>query len=148
MPSLRDTLIAAVLAALPAASASADPLSISCRLLDVMSQNKADEVEGAVSEFAARWLEEAREGAINQLTSLLTPQPFVGGSLHRIAKLGDDFEEHVMLLRLRPGEVAAMRLRYEWTPDGLTLTGIDFKRKIGDLSTVSFVGVPEEITCP
>ncbi|MEO0567348.1 MAG: hypothetical protein AAF066_06425 [Pseudomonadota bacterium] len=148
MIHLRTMLFAASLAMFPATNVFANAQSISCRLLDVMSQNKVSEVEGAVSEFSNRWLAESREGAIKQLTSLLEPLPFVGGSLHRIAKLGEDFEEHVMLLRLREGEVAAMRLRYEWSPGGPALTGIDFKRKIADLSTVSFIGVPEEITCP
>ncbi len=44
--------------------------------------------------------------------------------------------EHVFLLRLSVGEVAAMRLHHEWMPDGLLLAGIDFKRQMAELSTL------------
>lgn len=140
------TLLAALTTALPTISA-ANPQDISCRMLDAMSNNRAAELNPMLEEVGSRWVPQSREGASEQLTKLLEAEPFVGGSLFRIAKLGDDFEEHIMLLRLGVGEVAGMRLRYEWTPDGLTLTGIDFKRQIGELSTVSFIGAPEEITC-
>lgn len=140
------TLFAALFAVLPT-FAAANPQEVSCRLFDAMSNNKMVEINPILDDVGSRWLPQSREGAKEQLSTLLESQPFVGGSLHRIAKLGDDFEEHIMLLRLKIGEVAGMRLRYEWTPDGLTLTGIDFKRQIGELSTVSFIGPPETINC-
>lgn len=140
------TLIATLSAALPTVAA-ANPQDISCRMLDAMSNNRGSQIKPMLKEIGSRWVPQSREGAAEQLTKLLETAPFMGGSLYRIAKLGDDFEEHIMLLRLQVGEVAGMRLRYEWTPDGLTLTGIDFKRQIGELSTVSFIGPPETINC-
>lgn len=143
---MRAAVLSALICGVPAV-APANPELTSCKMLEVLSQNQIEEVEPTINDFAARWLPESRDGAITQLTELLTTQPFVGGSAHRIAKLGSDLEEHIVLLRLRLGEVAAMRLRYEWTPDGLSLAGMDFKRKVADLTTLSFLSVPEEIVC-
>ena len=140
------TLFATLTAALPTVAA-ANPQAISCRVLDAMANNLGSEIKPILEEIGSRWIPQSRDGAAEQLTKLLETDPFVGGSLFQIAKLGDDFEEHIMLLRLEVGEVAGMRLRYEWTPDGLTLTGIDFKRQIGELSTVSFIGTPKPINC-
>jgi hypothetical protein len=127
--------------------AIADPEATSCKLMEVLSTNEIAEVEPTLNDFTARWLPQSRDGAITQLTELLKTEPFVGGSVHRIVRLGTDLEEHIVLLRLGAGEVAAMRLRYEWSPDGLTLAGMDFNRQVADLTTLSFVGPPEEILC-
>ncbi len=143
---IRAAVLSAVVCGVPAV-VMANPETTSCKMLEVLSLNKIEEVEPILNDFAGRWLPQSRDGAITQLTELLKTQPFVGGSAHRIAKLGGDLEEHIILLRLRMGEVAAMRLRYEWTPDGLTLAGMDFKRQVADLTTLSFVSVPEEIIC-
>lgn len=131
-----------------AAPAVAAPQEDSCALLDIIGGNKATEVEASLTEMADRWLTKSRIAVIEQLQQILTPAPFVGGSVYRVAKLGDDLEEHIMLLRLRPGEIVGVRLRYEWTPDGLKLTGLDLKQKIDELSVLNFGGAPVEIACP
>jgi hypothetical protein len=143
---IRAAVLSVVICGAPAV-AIANPETTSCKMLEVLSQNKIEEIEPTLNDFAARWLPQSRNGAISQLTELLKTEPFVGGSVHRITKLGNDLEEHIVLLRLRMGEVAAMRLRYEWSPDGLTLAGMDFKRQVADLTTLSFVSVPEEVIC-
>lgn len=143
----RNAVLSSTLCLFPSLLA-ADPEAISCKMMAVLSQNRVAELEPTLNEFAARWVPESRDGAIQQLSALLSSQPFVGGSVHRTTKLGEDLEEHVILLRLKDGEVAAMRMRYEWTPDGLTLAGVDFKRQVEELSTLPFPSVPEEIDCP
>lgn len=130
-----------------AAPVIAAPQEDSCALLDIIGSNKTTEVETALTEMADYWLPQSRVAVIEQLQQFLTPAPFIGGSVYRVAKLGDDLEEHVMLLRLRRGEVVGVRLRYEWTSDGLKLTGLDLKDKIDELSILNFGGAPVEITC-
>lgn len=100
-----------------------------------------------MTEFADRWTDANRIGAIESLTSMVTPEPFAGGAVYRIAKFGEDLEEHLIVLRLATGEVAGMRLLYEWTPDGLKLTTMDFKRRFPDMIATQILMPPEPIDC-
>lgn len=142
---INTVVVFAVLAG--AAPVVAAPQEDSCTLLDIIGGNKTTEVEVALTEMADRWLTQSRVAVVEQLQQILAPAPFIGGSVYRVAKLGDDLEEHIMLLRLRRGEIVGVRLRYEWTPDGLKLTGFDLKEKIDELSVIDFGGAPVEIAC-
>lgn len=126
----------------------AAPLEDSCRVLAVIGQNNAAGVEDMMIELADRWTDENRKAATLSLKAMLAPAPFVGGSVYRIAKIGDDLEEHLLVLRLSAGEIAGMRLLYEWTPDGLKLTSLDFKRRYGDIIAAQIMMSPEPIGCP
>lgn len=147
MFNLRVATVLAFVCASPM-MASANPDRISCEVMAVLSTNDTAALAPLLDEIASRWITDARVGAVEQLSGLIASEPFVGGSVHRLVKLGEDLEEHVILLRLREGEVAGMRMRYEWSPDGLTLAGIDFKRQIAELTTLPFRSVPETVDCP
>jgi hypothetical protein len=126
----------------------AAPVEDSCRVLAVIGQNDTAKVEEVMIELADRWTEANRTGAIETLKAMLDPAPFSGGSVYRIAKIGDDLEEHLVVLRLSEGEIAGMRLLYEWTPDGLKLTSLDFKRRYADIISAQIMMPPEPIDCP
>lgn len=145
---LGAAIICGCLTVASARTASADAVQTSCRFLEVMSQNRIDEVDETLMTFADRWVDESRQNATTQLSSLLDSRPFIGGSMYRVARLGEDFEQHVLVLRLEAGETAGMRLTYEWTPDGLALTGIDFKRNLEELTIAPFSTTPEPLSCP
>lgn len=129
-------------------AAQAVPAEDSCRILSVIGQNNAAGVEDLMIDLADRWTEVNRTGAIESLKSMLEPAPFAGGSVYRIARIGEDLEEHLIILRLSAGEVAGMRLLYEWTPEGLKLTSLDFKRRFADMIATQVMMPPEPIACP
>lgn len=141
-------LIACALSFCLAGSAAfAAPADASCRVLAVIGGNDATAIAPMMTEFADRWTDANRTGAIESLTSMVTPEPFAGGAVYRIAKFGEDLEEHLIVLRLATGEVAGMRLLYEWTPDGLQLTTMDFKRRFPDMIATQILMPPEPIDC-
>lgn len=127
---------------------SAEPIEQSCRLLDVMANNQADEVETLMTEVAARWPALNRVAAIERLQELLATAPFVDGSVYRTARLGEDLEEHLVVLRLAAGELAGARLLYEWTPTGPALTVFDFKQEFPELITGQLLPQSEPLACP
>lgn len=131
-----------------ATAAAADPVASTCRFLDVVSGNKVDEVDALMADLGSRWVDSSRAGAIESLTTLLTQSKFAGGNVYRIAQLGEDLEEHLVVLRLERGEVAGARLLYEWTPDGLALTTMEFKRKFSEMIASQFAQQPEPVACP
>lgn len=138
----------AVWLGMSACAVAATPDEQSCRLLAVIGGNKVDEIEAAVTELAGKWTDTNRAGAVTSLKGLMAPAPFAGGSVYRIARLGDDLEEHLIILRLKEGEIAGMRMLYEWSPDGLVLTTMDFKRRYPDIIGTQILATPERIACP
>jgi hypothetical protein len=86
--------------------------------------------------LADRWAPKSRENAISTLQSLVRELQFDGGNAYVVAKLGEDYEDHILAIRLQAGEVAAARLTYEWTPDGLRLTAMNFRRRITEMLPV------------
>lgn len=137
--------VVAILAGLT--GAHADPVKQTCRFLDVMGGNRVGEVESMVAELAARWVPDARSAAVTQLSRLLEAGAYAGGNAYLVASMGDDLEEHLVLLRLVEGEVSGVRMRYEWTPDGLQLVAMDFKRRFEEYADTQFLRMPERIAC-
>lgn len=128
--------------------AQADPIDTSCRLSEIIGQNQATEVHDAMEIFARNWVAPSRVAVISRLEGLLKKPVFAGGSVYRVAKLGEDFEEHLLVLRLRKGEVSGARLLYEWTPDGLALTNLEIKGNLYEITRSGFMQSPEIIECP
>jgi hypothetical protein len=140
--------LAAVVALLVPTSLAADPATDSCRLLAVIGGNLAADVPSLVEEVGGLWSAENRSLAVQQLSGLASGGSFAGGSVWRIASLGDDVEEHLVILRLREGEVSGMRLRYEWTPEGLALVSLEIKRQFSELVAGPVLQPPERVACP
>ena len=120
--------IAGVVAAMTSGPALADAaLEQSCQMLAVLGGNQVEEVAPTLGRLAGRWPEQNITGATEQLTQMLGQIAFAGGNVYELGRLGDDLVEHLIVLRLAEGETAGMQLSYEWTPEGLALTRMDFK---------------------
>lgn len=128
--------------------AAAAPQEQTCQFLKVMGSNSAEEIGPMMDSLAARWVASSRDGAKDSLAGLIEQYGFNGGTAYRIAKLGEDAEEHLVVLRLKNGEIAGARLLYEWTPEGLQLTTMDFKRKFSEMIATQFLQPPEPLPCP
>ena len=126
---------------------SADPVQDSCMFLNVLGQNDASAVDAMIDGVATRWTPENRETATQQISVLASGNSFAGGNLYVVSKLGDDLEDHLIILRLKTGEVSGVLLRYEWSPDGLTLVNLDIKRRIGELLPTRILGIREAVQC-
>ncbi|WP_172299986.1 hypothetical protein [Pseudoruegeria sp. HB172150] len=144
----RQIAFIALTAAVYSASAAAEPLEQSCRILDVVGNNRAGMVNELVEEISTRWPQSNRDGAQQNFAKLLEEQVFSGGTVYQIAKLGDDVEEHLILLRLKLGEIAGIRLLYEWSPDGMAVTNLEFKRKFVEYAERPFLQEPVALDCP
>ena len=140
IPSLAAALLVAT-------SAAAEPAADTCRILDVTGGNKVDEVAPLIVALATRWTPENRARAIETLQALLRDVRFDGGNAYVVARLGEDYEDHVLALRIVGGELAAARLTYEWTPDGMRLTVLNFQRRISALFPVGMPLAAEPIDC-
>ena len=120
----------------------------SCRLLGVLGGNRTGDIAPALADIAARWPEPNRAAAVERMTGLLGQIAFAGGNVYEIGRLGEDLVEHLVVLRLADGETAGMRLSYEWTPEGLSLTTLDLKL---DYMTELGLTIPvraEPLACP
>ncbi len=122
----------ALLCSAVASMAAADPGADTCRLLEIAGRNKVSEVEPVLNELAARWSREGRENAIRTLKTLLREVRFSGGNAYVVGTLGEDYQDHVLAIRIQGGELAAARLSYEWTPDGMHLTVMKFSRRMSE----------------
>ena len=141
--------IAAFMACLfSASSVSASPIESSCLFLKVLGGNDASSVTAMVDEIASAWPEGNRSEASAALTNVLKELEFAGGSIWQIAKLGEDLEEHLVILRLSKGEVSSARLLYQWSPDGLALAGLDFQRQYPQIISKQFLQTPQPVECP
>lgn len=125
----------------------AAPLDSSCMVLDVIGGNKTNESSPLVSKLAPHWSAKNRDGLTEQLDKLLANLKFAGGSVYRTAILGDDLEEHLIILRLHQGEVAGMLLRYEWSPAGMKLITMEFERKYADYIDTQMLQKPKKLDC-
>jgi len=126
----------------------ANPTDTSCRLLEIIGQNQATEIRNAMNSYAKNWNAPSRNAVISRLENLLAEPVFAGGSVYRVGKLGDDFEEHLLVLRLTKGEVSGARLLYEWTPDGIALTKLEVKGNLAEITENGFLQAPEILECP
>lgn len=144
---IKPLALSAVIVLVGAHTSAANPMKDTCSMLAAIGANNPDAVESALSDIGARWQAANRTSAIQQMRTLASGNTFAGGNAYRISKLGDDVEEHIVLLRLRQGEVSAMRLRYEWTPDGLKLVSLEAKRKVTELTQNRVVIDPPLLDC-
>lgn len=119
------SLVGVVVGAAPVAAATA--LEQSCRMLSVIGGNAADEVASVFAEVLARWPEQNRVGATQQMEQMLGQLSYAGGNVYEIGRFGEDVVDHLLVLRRAEGETAGLLLRYEWTPDGMALTKMDYK---------------------
>ncbi|NNK68125.1 MAG: hypothetical protein HKO95_15475 [Rhodobacteraceae bacterium] len=81
------------------------------------------------------------------MTSLVRDIQFDGGNAYVVAKLGEDYEDHILAIRMKTGELAAARLTYEWTPDGMQLSVMNFKRRMSEMLPVGMPITGERIDC-
>lgn len=126
----------------------ANPVDQSCQILKVIGDNDAAAVTELVETISDRWSEESRQQAVGQLTNLASAGAFAGGSLYRLSKLGDDLEDHLILLRLRQGGLSAMWLRYEAGPGGMRVGVLDINRRVSQLVPDRALGMLEPVECP
>lgn len=145
--TLHRTLAGAT-ACMLATVAGADPASDSCRFLDIVGGNKRGAVEPLFADLADRWPEQSRTNAVTTLKTLLQELEFDGGNVYVVSQPGADYEEHILAIRLKTGELAAGRLTYEWTPDGLRLTGMNFKRRMSEMLPVGGPFLVGPLDCP
>jgi len=127
--------------------AEATPTRHSCLFLDVMGKNVSTRVPSLINEIATTWPERNRNAATETLRTVLDEITFSGGSVWRIAQLGDEIEEHLIVLRHVEGEVSGVRLLYQWSSDGLILTTMDFKRRYSEFVATPMLQTPESIEC-
>lgn len=135
-------------AMLTSGPAVAGPIERSCQLLAAIGSNNAAAIESSLKDATRHWPDANRSDLINRLKELVGALKFVGGTVYRTAKLGDDIEEHLLVLRLAKGEVAGMRIRYEWGPTGMLLITINFDRKYHNYVKEPFLQTPVKIGCP
>ncbi|MEM6577134.1 MAG: hypothetical protein AAF678_01460 [Pseudomonadota bacterium] len=145
MLHFRFVLIA--VAGISSGAAQADPTTNTCRFLDVMGSNNVVELADTLAEIAPRFSEDRNEQAAQQLGTVLEASPFIGGSAWRVVKFGEDIEEHLVLIRLKEGEVAGARLRYEWTAQGLSMVNLEVQRKYAEFTALQFTQAPERLDC-
>lgn len=143
---MKKSVFVMVAGLLPVA-AHADPADITCRFLAVMGSNQAEQVEPMLKDIAPRFEGERLESATNTLRSIAAGAPFAGGSAWTVLSLGEDLEEHLVLFRLKEGELAGSLLRYEWSPEGLALTNIEFHRQFADYVPDFTPTAPTAIDC-
>ena len=127
--------------------AEATPVDDSCHFLEVIGNNASANVPRMISEIATTWPETNRIAATETLNNVLNEITFAGGSVWRIAQLGSDIEEHLVVLRHAEGEVSGVRLLYQWSPDGLELTTLDFKRRYSEIVATQMLQTPQSIEC-
>ena len=127
--------------------AFAAPQEDTCRLLKVLGSNDGDAIPSLLSEIAPAFSAERGAEASNQLKAMLGAPIFRGGSAWLIGSMGDDLEEHLLLLRLRDGEVAGARVRYEWYADGMSIVSLEFHRNFAKYAERPFLQPPEPILC-
>ena len=139
--------LASAFGCLLATAAAADPASDSCEFLDVVGNNKRFAVEPMLAELADRWPAQSRTNAVATLKTLLQELEFDGGNVYVVSRLGDDYEDHILAIRLKTGELAAGRLTYEWTPEGLRLTGMNFKRRMSEMLPVGAPMLADPLDC-
>ncbi|WP_425091756.1 hypothetical protein [Tropicimonas sp. S265A] len=144
LPALLSVVLASSCFALPAV---ADTTDKTCRFLEVIGSNDGASVSAMLDDIAPNFSAERRSSASQSLEALVSSPIFNGGSAWRIAALGNDLEEHLVILRLTEGEVAGGRLRYEWSPDGLALVSLEFQRQYAEYTSAGFLMTPEPITC-
>lgn len=143
----RHALALSLLILVPS-TAYANPVEFTCGLLSAIGGNNPDAVAPALEVMTSRWSEENRSTAVNRMETLAAGGVFAGGNVYRIAALGEDLEEHIVILRLKAGEVSGLRLRYEWTPDGSRLVSFEAKRQFNELMAAPAMQPPEPISCP
>lgn len=146
MQLVRFTPLIATLFAFPAYG-QPSPSEDSCEILDLIGQNRSGEVREVILPKTDTWSPASREALIVRLEELLLETRFNGGAVYSAGKLGNNFEEHLLILRLAAGEIAGARLSYEWTPSGLSLTNLVFKSDLTELMAQPFLQDPEEIRC-
>lgn len=147
MRLVKFTPLIATLFILPVYGQSS-PSEDSCDILDLIGQNRSPgEVREVMAPKTATWSRGNREALIERLEALLLETTFNGGAVYSAGKLGDNFEEHLVILRLNEGEIAGARLSYEWTPSGLSLTNLEVKSDLKELLAQAFLQEPEEIRC-
>lgn len=129
------------------AMAQMSATEMSCRLSSLVAENRSADVGATIRPITPSWTESSRDAAIRQLEEVLRTPTFAGGTVYRIARLGEDLEEHLLVFRLIKGEVAGARVLYEWAPDGPVLTGMDFKSDISLLMQQPFLQEPEIVDC-
>ncbi len=144
----RASCLAACIGVLLSSPLLAAPTEDSCTLLAAVGGNDPEAVTEALNGIASRWTEEGRERAIDQMTAIASGNVFAGGNVYRTLVLGADLEEHLVVLRLRTGEVAGMLLRYEWTSDGLRLVALEAKRQVTELIGTRALTDPDPVPCP
>lgn len=128
-------------------SLKASPNKASCLFLKVLGNNDTASVRSMMEEIAYTWPEANRTEATKTLIKVLSELDFAGGFIWQIAKLGEDIEEHLVILRLAKGEVGGARLLYQWSPDGLALTGIEFERRYAELVSTQVLQTPQAVHC-
>ncbi|MEL6689625.1 MAG: hypothetical protein AAFP28_04835 [Pseudomonadota bacterium] len=128
-------------------AAMASPEEKTCKFLAVMGANNASDVEGMLAEIAPRFDAAKQKQATDTLRTLAEGAPFAGGSAWTVLELGDDLVEHLVLFRLKAGEIAGSRLRYEWSPDGPALTNIEFHRQYNEYAPTYAPTPPQAIDC-
>ena len=100
-----------------------------------------------VNEIAPRFDAAKRQRATETLRTLAEGSPFNGGSAWSVVELGDDLVEHLVLFRLKAGEIAGSRLRYEWSPNGLSLINIEVHRQYADYIPPFGPVAPTQLDC-
>ena len=146
MGFMSKTLIA-VATVFAAQSVAANPVEHSCHFLEVMGNNRVGDVQSMMGSIAPEFSQDRVSQAVSQFETLLRGSIFDGGSAWLVGKLGDDLEEHLIILRLSEGEVAGARLRYEWSADAPKLASIEFKRQFAEYAAQPFLQALERIDC-
>lgn len=128
-------------------TAQADPETDTCRFLTALAANDAAAIPGLVKEIAPALTQQGGVTAAQQIQTMLQVPIFDGGSAWVIGDMGSELQEHLILLRLREGEVAGARLRYEAFDDGMSLVSLEFHRKFNRYTEKPFLQSPEAIDC-
>ncbi|MEM9969819.1 MAG: hypothetical protein AAF762_01790 [Pseudomonadota bacterium] len=129
-------------------AASADAIADSCRFLDIVGGEKRALVEPMFSDLASGWPQESRANAVASVEAVIDELAFAGGNVYELARLGEDYADHLIAIRLAGGELTAARLTYEYAPTGLRLTGMNFKRRMSEMLPVGALASLEPVVCP
>jgi len=138
----------ALVALVAATPASAAPVDQTCKIAGIFATNDLSRVEPLIAEIGTRWPAPVRTQADEQLKTLLGADAFVGANVYPVTKLGDDYEEHMIVLRQRAGELSAIRVSYEWTSTGPQVVRFEYKQQVAELTVGQNWGTVSPIECP
>jgi hypothetical protein len=128
--------------------AAAAPVDDACTFTKAIIRDGGEQLSTVVNGIAGHWTDANRTALLGKLDQLKKDLTFESGTVYQTGKLGDDLSDFIVVLRLKGGEVAGVRLSYEWYGSGLKLRTLDFRRPVQDFFPGPILGDLMPFSCP